>query len=78
MSIEIKDKLAKGRLKAWIREERGSYDDLVAIAAQYVRDLEHEEITGSNEFETLRALHIRQGKVDILMNFLSDIEKAIQ
>ena len=42
-----------------------------------LRRLRDQEVTGNNEFETLRALHKQQGKVEGLAEFFEDLEKQV-
>lgn len=45
------------------------------LLASYVSRLRDEPITGMNEFETLRDLHTKQGKVEGLTEFFSNVEQ---
>jgi hypothetical protein len=60
-------------LKKLVRDD--GWDVLMLALAQHIDKLNSEPITGNTEFETLRALHTKQGQVDGLTEFFSDIEK---
>ncbi len=43
--------------------------------ANRVNKLKAEEVNGSDEFQTLRMLHKKQGKIEGLVEFFEDLEK---
>ena len=55
--------------------EDDAWDVLMQILARRLERLRGEPITGQNAFEELRMLHVRQGKIDGLVEFFDDIEK---
>ncbi len=60
-------------LKAMMREP--GWDVLLQCVAERINELNADKPTGQNAFETLRALHIREGKVDGLTEFFDKVEK---
>lgn len=79
MSITIKEKSDKAKIKEWIRDSGGSYDILITLLAQYINQNNPvSEVTGENEFQTLRTLHTSQGKVEGVKEFLDQVEKAAE
>jgi hypothetical protein len=67
------DKQQISRLKQLVQDD--GWDVLRAILAQHIVELDQQEITGNNEFETLRELHKKQGKVEGLAEFFDKVEK---
>ncbi len=61
-------------LKRLIRENDG-WEVLELAMAQYIDAIQSERVNGTNEFETLRMLHINQGKVDGLKEFFEQVER---
>ncbi len=79
MAIVIKDKNQKARIKQWIRDGEGSYDILIGLLAQYINQNNPvTDVTGENEFQTLRALHTSQGKVEGVKEFFNQVEAAAE
>lgn len=52
------------------------WEVLLKLVSMTIGELNSREIPGQNEFETLRALHTRQGKVDGLKEFFNGIENG--
>lgn len=70
----ILDKGQQALIKRYIKED--GWDTLTGVVlASYISNLTENPITGTNEFETLRELHTRQGKVEGLTEFFSEVEK---
>lgn len=67
------DKGQEAHLKALVRSD--GWDVLMLALAEHIDKLNAEEITGSSEFETLRALHLKQGKVGGLTDFFDKVEQ---
>ena len=67
------NKLQKSQIKGWMQEE--SYAAVYQLYQNRIAEIRAEEITGLNEFETLRTLHKNQGRVEALMQFFEDLEK---
>ncbi len=68
--------LDKGQLALLKRiQQEDGWDVIMRALQQHIDDLRAQEITGNNEFETLRALHKNQGKVDGLLEFFEKVEK---
>ncbi|MES2216639.1 MAG: hypothetical protein V4481_05090 [Patescibacteria group bacterium] len=49
---------------------------LMKLVAMTINDLNARSVPGTNAFETLRSLHIREGKVDALKEFFNGIENG--
>jgi hypothetical protein len=56
--------------------ERPGWAALIKLVAMTVDDLNGREVSGQNEFETLRFVFTRQGKVDALKEFFNGIENG--
>lgn len=54
-----------------------AWDVVDQALANRVNKLRGEPVSGQNEFETLRMLHVHQGKVDGLIEFFDDLEKLV-
>lgn len=67
----------KSKLRVWMQDDGGSYDTVIVLLAQYIADVQAQDITGENEFQTLRALHLQKGKVDGAKEFFDEIERQI-
>lgn len=50
------------------------WEVIVKLHGEKIEKLRAEKVTGTNEFETLRALHIREGKVEALTEFFEELE----
>lgn len=70
------DKLNKAKLKAWHREDGGSYDVLMALIEKYIDSINDEEIVGTDAFETLRMVHINQGRKKI-QQFFKELDQTV-
>ncbi len=68
------NKLQTSQIKAWMQEE--SYAAVFQFFTNRLETIRAEEVTGHNEFETLRALHKKQGKEEALVDFFNDLEKS--
>lgn len=68
------DRLQKQTLQRMVKED--SWDILVYSLKEYIDRIQAEEVIGSNEFETLRTLHIKQGKISGLTEFFSKVEQG--
>ena len=55
--------------------ESGAWEAITRAAALLIRKWQAEKTNGGNEFETLRSLHVMQGKVEGVTEFLSELEK---
>ncbi len=51
------------------------WNELLTLLGREIDELHAEPIAGSNEFETLRALHYRDGKVAGLKEFFDKLER---
>lgn len=70
-------KLDKGQsmlLKKMMQHDDG-WDILILALGQYVEHLNVDRTYGSNEFETLRDLHVKQGKVDGVKEFFDQVQQ---
>lgn len=63
--------------KAVLRQfmDTPGWDVLVKNFEEQLRMLLIEPVGGNDSFTTLRALHIRTGKIEILKNLLEDLEQ---
>lgn len=69
------DKLQKSKLKNLMSGD--DWDLIELLVARKVAELNAQPITGTNAFETLRALHIKEGKVQSLQLFLDELEQVV-
>ena len=72
MAIDLSP-IEKSKLKAFVKDD--IYDLLMKLVYERVAQWNTDRPSGTNAFETLRAMHIRDGKVDGLTEFFSDLEK---
>jgi hypothetical protein len=56
--------------------DKPAWQALIKLASMTIKDLNGREISGQNEFETLRSLFTLQGKVEALQEFFDGIEKG--
>ena len=56
--------------------EHKGWQVLTKLVAMTINDLNSREVGGQNEFETLRSLFIRQGRVEALKEFFNGIENG--
>lgn len=68
------DKSQKNLLRQMIRSD--GWDVIYIMLAQWGEENGLETITGQTEFETLRALHKMQGKIEGVKEFLELVEQA--
>ncbi len=52
------------------------WDLIQKMLADRIRDIQADKVVGSNAFESLRMLHVNQGKADGLAEFFADLEKG--
>ena len=52
------------------------WQSLLKLAAATVNDLNARQVAGTNEFETLRSLFVREGRVSALKEFFDGIENG--
>jgi hypothetical protein len=57
--------------------DKPCWSALTKLVAMTINELNAREIPGQNEFETLRALHIRQGRTEGLKEFFNDLENGV-
>lgn len=55
--------------------QSADWDILENILAIYLSELATEPVSGSNSFEELRALHLKQGKIDGLKEFFDKLDR---
>ena len=67
------DKGQQARIKDLLRHD--GWDALTLFLLERISKIQGEEVTGNNDFETLRALHKNQGKVEGLKDFFNDVER---
>lgn len=56
--------------------EHKGWGVLTKLVAMTVNDLNARKAAGTNEFEVLRSLHIKEGRVDALKEFFNDVESG--
>lgn len=69
------DKVQSSALKRLM--ESDAWKVVEQALANRVEKLRGEEVSGTNEFETLRMLHKNQGKVEGLVEFFNDLERQV-
>lgn len=52
------------------------WDALMRLVNRRVVNLSREPVTGRDAFETLRALHTREGRIDGLLKFFDDLDNG--
>ena len=62
----------KQRIKWLMKTEQ--WDSILRFFAYKIGQWNDEKTTGTNEFETLRMLHTKQGKVEGLEEFMNQLE----
>ena len=67
------NKLQCSQIKGWMQEE--SYNAVFQFFQNRLEEIRSQEITGNTEFETLRALHKKQGREEALLEFFNDLDK---
>ena len=65
----------KKRLQKLQRHEE--YESLLLFLAEFIDKLRDENVIGSTEFETLRLLFIRDGKVQGLKQFFDNLDQQL-
>lgn len=61
-------------IKRAVQDE--SWDAVMFVLDEHLKALNEEPVTGSNEFETLRSLHVKQGKIEGIKEFMEKLEKG--
>lgn len=61
------------QLKLLMKES--AWETLLRLLGEHMDAINAEDISGTNEFETLRMLHTNQGKVDGLKEFFDQLER---
>lgn len=61
------------QIKQLMRE--GGWDTLLRFLGTHIEEIRSEKVIGDTEFHTLRMLHINQGKVDGLLEFIDILDK---
>lgn len=56
--------------------DKPGWEALLKLVAMTINDLNSRQVSGQNEFETLRSLHMREGQVKGLTEFFDGIEKG--
>jgi hypothetical protein len=69
---EMEERKMMAKLKEFMTTD--SWDILIRLMNKRVNELYREQITGRDSFETLRALHMREGKIHGLLSFFDDLE----
>lgn len=66
-------KLQKSQIKGWMQEE--SYAAVFQFYKNRIEEIRAEEITGQDSFQTLKALHKKQGREEVLQEFFNDLDR---
>lgn len=69
------NKTESGQVMALV--DKPGWTALIHLASMTINELNAREVSGSNEFETLRSIHTRQGKVEALKEFFKGIEDGV-
>lgn len=69
------DKLAKQQIKALLNDNR--FDGIVSFYEEYCDKIRKENVIGNNEFETLRNVFLKEGKLQGIKNFFDELENNI-
>ena len=56
--------------------DKPGWSALLALVAATINELNAREVTGQNEFEIIRSVFIREGRVGALKEFFNDIENG--
>ena len=63
----------KKKLKLLLKDDK--FDALLSYANETIDQWHDENVIGTNEFDTLKLLFTKQGKIDGLKAFLAGLEK---
>lgn len=69
---EMEERQMMAKLKNLMTTD--TWDILIKMLNRRVAELYQDPITGRDSFETLRALHMREGRIDGLLKFFDDLE----
>lgn len=69
------NKIDSGAVLA-LMEHKG-WETLLKLVALTINELNSRPVTGTNEFETLRSLHVMEGKVEALEQFFNELEQGM-
>lgn len=69
------DKLAKSQIKALLNDQR--FDGIVKAYEEYLDKVRKDNVIGNNEFETLRNVFVKEGKLMGLKEFFDQLEQNI-
>lgn len=67
------DKDVARKLKKIVQTDE--WDAVVKALDAFMKDIDNDEVSGTNAFETLRALHKREGRKSGLKEFFEAIEQ---
>lgn len=69
------ERIERAQIKSLMQDDRwNGFEKAVAL---YLAMLREEKIGGQNEFETLRALHSRDGKIEGINGLLKELEENV-
>ena len=69
------DKLAKAQIKAILNDQR--FDGVVKAYEEYCDKVRKENVIGNTEFETLRNVFMKEGKLQGIKEFFDNLEQNI-
>ena len=69
------DKLASQQIKAILNDQR--FDGVVKFYEEYCDKIRKENVIGNNEFETLRNVFVKEGKLQGIKEFFDNLENNI-
>jgi len=69
------DKLSKSQIKAVLNDQR--FDGIVKFYDEFVQRIKEENVIGDNEFDTLKKVFVREGKLIGLKDFFDQLESNV-
>lgn len=69
------DKLTQQQIKSLLNDQR--FDGIVAFYEEYCNDIRKENVIGDSEFETLRNVFTKEGKLQGIKEFFDKLEQSI-
>jgi hypothetical protein len=69
------DKLSKSQIKALLNDQR--FDGIVKFYQEFKQKVQDENVIGNSEFETLRNVFIKEGKLIGLKDFFDLLDQQV-
>ena len=69
------DKLSKAQIKSLLNDPK--FDGITKFYQEYRQKVQDENVIGSNEFETLRNVFMKEGKLAGLKEFFDNLEQSV-